>query len=63
MFGLFTKIKDPVCGMKIDKNKTEFSFEYQGKLYYFCSQNCKEKFETDSKNDVSKEKEKGCCHP
>ena len=34
--------KDPVCGMKV-KNQL-ISAEYQGKIYYFCSDHCKRQF-------------------
>ena len=29
---------DPVCGKKL--GKTEYSHEYHGKTYYFCSEDC-----------------------
>ena len=38
------KVKDPVCGMEVDPAKAE-KIEKNGKTYYFCSKNCKEKFE------------------
>jgi YHS domain-containing protein len=37
-------VLDPVCGMKVDPQQTEFSHDYQGQPYYFCSQSCLEKF-------------------
>jgi Cu+-exporting ATPase len=37
--------KDPVCGMQVDENKTEFKSQYGGKEYAFCSEDCKNKFE------------------
>ena len=48
MFFLFKneeKIKDPVCNMSVDKNKTKFSTVYKEKVYYFCSENCKMTFD------------------
>ncbi len=36
------KVRDPVCGMKIDKNKISYT-DKKG-TYYFCSQNCKDTF-------------------
>src|SRR6185436_14109293 len=36
--------KDPVCGMSIDTKDKESS-TYQGKTYYFCSEECKTKFD------------------
>ncbi|MFQ5819626.1 MAG: YHS domain-containing protein [Candidatus Heimdallarchaeota archaeon] len=38
---------DPVCGMTVDENKTEFKSEHMGKTFYFCSSGCKEKFDSD----------------
>ncbi len=40
-------VKDPVCGMTVDPDtaRTAGLFaEAQGKTYYFCSEECKEKF-------------------
>lgn len=62
MFGLFNKTQDPVCKMKVDKNKAKYSSEYKGEKYYFCSENCKSQF--DSKpEDFIKENTMGssCC--
>lgn len=33
---------DPVCGMKVDR--AQFKMRYSGKIYYFCSQDCLDKF-------------------
>ncbi len=35
--------KDPVCLMDVGEN-AEFKKEYNGRLYYFCSKFCIEKF-------------------
>lgn len=37
--------KDPVCGMKIDLGTTKFKSTYQGKVYGFCSAECKATFD------------------
>lgn len=42
---MFNRVKDPVCKMKIKKKGAAATSEYQGKLYYFCSQKCKEEFD------------------
>lgn len=39
--------KDPVCGMEVDEQKG-IKAKKDGKLYYFCSENCRIKF---TKND------------
>jgi len=36
---------DPVCGMKIEKNKS-IKKEFAGRIYYFCSEECVKKFES-----------------
>ncbi len=35
---------DPVCWMHIER-KSEYTAEYNGQKYYFCSLKCKEEFE------------------
>jgi len=40
-----TMTKDPVCGMKVDENNSQYQAQYGGKKYSFCSQDCKTKFE------------------
>ncbi len=37
------KVADPVCGMEIDP-KAAPREEYQGKMFYFCSEGCEEEF-------------------
>jgi len=37
------KVKDPVCGMEIDKEKVKGSVNYMGKTFHFCSDSCKSK--------------------
>ncbi len=38
-------MKDPVCGMVVDEKKVAATAVQKGKTYYFCSANCKAKFE------------------
>lgn len=38
-------VKDPVCGMDVDPKTSTLKSEYQGEIYYFCSQGCKGAFE------------------
>jgi len=50
--------KDPVCGMSVDKNdknKHPESSNYQGKTYYFCSSDCKKRFDQSPTQFVKKE--------
>lgn len=37
------ELKDPVCGMSVTPD-SEFHANYQGEMWYFCSQHCKHKF-------------------
>lgn len=50
------KIKDPVCGMLIEKEKTKFKTVKNGKEFFFCSKNCFDKF-------TGKEKAAEHLHP
>jgi Cu+-exporting ATPase len=37
---------DPVCGMDVDEKSTDqFSSQYGGQTFNFCSQKCKDAFE------------------
>ena len=36
---------DPVCGMQVDDQKSTAKSQFQGTNYYFCSDDCKRKFD------------------
>ncbi|OGF69139.1 hypothetical protein A3H65_00965 [Candidatus Giovannonibacteria bacterium RIFCSPLOWO2_02_FULL_45_14] len=38
---------DPVCGLKINPQKAKFSSKIGEQSYYFCSGECKKKFDLD----------------
>lgn len=38
--------KDPICGMMVDPVGAEHKSEYQGKIFHFCCDGCKAKFDT-----------------
>lgn len=66
MFNLFKgkeKTKDPVCGMSVDKNKTQFSSKVNEEVYYFCSENCQQQFNAAPQKYVTKpmQEKSGCC--
>ena len=42
---MFGKVTDPVCKMKIKKKEATAVSHYDGKDYYFCSENCKKYFD------------------
>ena len=37
-------VNDPVCLMEFDPRQAKAVVEYEGRTYYFCSSECKEKF-------------------
>jgi YHS domain-containing protein len=37
-------VKDPVCGQDIER-EAAVTWSYEGELYYFCSERCREEFE------------------
>lgn len=38
---------DPVCRMKVDPQTAPARAEYEGVVYYFCSESCRETFASD----------------
>jgi membrane fusion protein, copper/silver efflux system len=55
--GMYAPVKDPVCGMGVDKSKALAAGrkrEYGGETYYFCSDQCKHKFEAKPDSYVKK---------
>jgi Cu+-exporting ATPase len=40
-------VKDPVCGMTVDPQKTPHAASHSGIDYFFCSSGCRTKFEAD----------------
>lgn len=40
------ELVDPVCGATVDA-ETEFTTEYEGVTYYFCSDDCMQQFAAD----------------
>jgi Cu+-exporting ATPase len=46
-------VKDPVCGMDVDTHDSE-SFLYKGKINYFCSTSCLDKFKSEPEKYTSK---------
>ena len=44
---------DPVCGMKVTED-SEWTAEYEGETYYFCSEQCRDTFNEDPATYVAK---------
>jgi Cu+-exporting ATPase len=38
---------DPVCKMEVNPASAEGQSEFEGQSFYFCSKECKQKFERD----------------
>jgi Cu+-exporting ATPase len=36
---------DPVCKMEVNPASAEAQSEYEGQTFYFCSEECKQKFD------------------
>ncbi len=53
------RVKDPVCGMVIEKDTANGPVEHMGKTFYFCSPGCKEKFEAEPMKYMEKSEEGG----
>jgi len=39
-------VVDPVCGMELEDDEIVAESEYRGKMYYFCSDECADEFES-----------------
>jgi YHS domain-containing protein len=46
-------VVDVVCKMEIDKRTAEFTSEYEGTTYYFCSADCKKEFDANPEKYVN----------
>jgi Cu+-exporting ATPase len=64
--------RDPVCGVKVDKN-SKYAAKHSGKTYYFDCEGCRSTFEADPERFVKKRRRKPllgpsadgipkCCH-
>lgn len=56
---------DPVCQMEVDES-TDITAEKNGETYYFCCDNCRQKFlnstADSTKSDSADSTKKSCCH-
>ena len=53
-------IKDPVCGMTVDKT-TALHAERDGETFYFCGDHCREQFLATPTGANTEAKAGGCC--
>lgn len=50
---------DPVCGMEVDEASAQWTSEYEGKTYYFCSPGCKSAFDREPDRYLNQESSGG----
>jgi uncharacterized membrane protein YraQ (UPF0718 family)/YHS domain-containing protein len=57
-------VRDPVCGMTVDRSKTPYRSEWAGETYYFCGEGCKKRFDADPEHylDSSRPREHAHAH-
>jgi Cu+-exporting ATPase len=41
------RVNDPVCGMNIESETAAAQSQYEGRTFYFCSEQCKRQFDAD----------------
>jgi Cu+-exporting ATPase len=49
-------VKDPVCGMMIDKDTAAGKSEFDGQTYYFCAPICKTRFDQNPQAYIGKDR-------
>ena len=52
-------VRDPVCLMEVDPRRAAAMVEHVGRTFYFCSQNCKQRFLKQPKQFTDKAPECG----
>jgi len=50
---------DPVCGMQVDEQKAQEKSQFEGRTYYFCSEDCKIEFDQQPEEYAVKTAQKG----
>jgi P-type Cu+ transporter len=46
--------RDPVCQMEVSEKDAAATSQYEDDTYYFCAEDCKEKFDQDPERYVSR---------
>lgn len=46
--------RDPVCKMDVDEKTAVAHSDYAGDVYFFCSEECKRRFDADPERYVSR---------
>jgi len=52
--------KDPICGMTVDEG-TALHADRAGKTFFFCSEQCRQKFLSEPAGVKPESKSGGCC--
>ena len=50
-------VRDPVCGMNVDPKSSNYSMEYKGNTYYFCSEQCLNSFTSNPEKYLESDRE------
>lgn len=58
-----TKVEDPVCGMMVNPDDAEAKSTWAGKTWYFCSTECKRKFDADPEQYVAGNRHEPMVNP
>jgi len=51
--GIPMSVKDPVCGMAVEREKAASTLEWAGTTYYFCSKGCRAEFESKQSESIA----------
>jgi len=54
-------VVDPVCGMELKKEDAKATYEHNGKTYYFCTEECKDKFVKEPGNYIRADEDIVTC--
>lgn len=52
-------VRDPVCGMEINLENAEERSEYEGEVFYFCSDQCRNRFDEEPGKFVNRTQDGG----
>lgn len=56
-------VKDIVCEMDVNPQKTKYKTKYEGETYYFCSESCQKAFQQNPSKYLPKgHKHNACGH-
>ena len=47
-------VRDEVCGIMVDSDTAPARSSYQGKMYYFCTVECRDQFESNPARYISR---------